>query len=124
MSIVLILAGSLLIVIWGTAHLFPTKNVVKGFGDISRDNKRIITMEWIFEGVTLIFMGLLIILVTLLGNISDNINRIVYWSSAGMLIVIAAISSQTGGKVNFLFYKLCAPIFTASALLLLLGTLV
>ena len=121
---ILILAGSLLIVIWGTAHLFPTKNVVKGFGDISRDNKRIITMEWLFEGITLIFIGLLVILVTLLGNISGNINRIVYWASAAMLVVMAIISSLTGGKVNFLFYKLCAPIFTASALLILLGTLV
>ncbi len=101
MGTVLILAGSLLIVIWGTAHMFPTKNVVKGFGDISQDNKRIITMEWIFEGVTLIFIGLLIILVTLLGDISGNINRIVYWSSAGMLIVMAIISSQTGGKLIF-----------------------
>ena len=120
----LILAGALLVVIWGTAHLFPTRNVVEGFGDAAQDNKRIITMEWLFEGITLIFIGLLVILVTLLGNISGNINRIVYWASAAMLVVMAIISSLTGGKVNFLFYKLCAPIFTASALLILLGTLV
>jgi hypothetical protein len=32
--------------VWGVAHLLPTKNVVKGFGDISLDNQRVITMEW------------------------------------------------------------------------------
>ena len=40
--------------IWGVAHLFATKGVVKGFGDITIDNRRIIAMEWIVEGVALI----------------------------------------------------------------------
>lgn len=52
------LAGAITI-FWGISHLFPTKKVVKGFGEISVDNKRIITMEWIIEGATLIFIGTL-----------------------------------------------------------------
>lgn len=44
---VLLYAGGALPLIWGVAHLFPTKNVVAGFGEISVDNKRIITMELI-----------------------------------------------------------------------------
>ena len=56
--------GSIFILIWGIAQLFPTKSIVKGFGDISIDNKRIITMEWIIEGVSLIFMGILVSSVT------------------------------------------------------------
>ncbi len=48
-SLLLYLA-SLLLIGWGIAHLLPTKNVVKGFGDISLDNQRVITMEWINEG--------------------------------------------------------------------------
>ena len=118
-----ILAGALLVATWGTIHLFPTRNVVKGFGDISLDNKRVITMEWLFEGLTLMFIGVLVILVTLFGNTADASNRVVYWSSAGMLIVMAVISSQTGGKIDFIFYRLCAPIFTIAAVLIALGTL-
>ena len=49
----LLYLASLLLVMWGVSHLFPTKNVVKGFGDISLDNQRIITMEWINEGATI-----------------------------------------------------------------------
>jgi len=37
----------------GIAHLIPTRSVARGFGDISPDNRRIITMEWIGEGVYL-----------------------------------------------------------------------
>jgi hypothetical protein len=55
---ILILLGGLLTIIWGVAHLFPTKSVVGGFGSLSIDNKHIITMEWITEGITLIFIGL------------------------------------------------------------------
>ena len=60
----LLYTGGALTLIWGTTHLFPTAGVVEGFGNISQDNQLIITMEWIVEGVSLIFLGLLTILVT------------------------------------------------------------
>ena len=58
--------GAVLTIIWGVAHIFPTKSVVDGFGNISKDNKHIITMEWIMEGVALIFVGILITGVTII----------------------------------------------------------
>lgn len=61
----LLYIGSVLTIIWGIAHLFPTKSVVQGFGDISIDNRHIITMEWITEGVALIFIGALVGVVTI-----------------------------------------------------------
>jgi hypothetical protein len=61
---VLLYLGSVLPLGWGIAHLFPTKSVVKGFGDISTDNRRIITMEWIIEGASLIFIGVVVSSVT------------------------------------------------------------
>lgn len=56
----LLYMGAFLLFVWGVAHLFPTRSVVSGFGGISHDNQRIITMEWIIEGITLIFMGSLL----------------------------------------------------------------
>jgi hypothetical protein len=70
--------ASLLLVAWGVAHLFPTKNVVKGFGNISLDNRRVMTMEWINEGATLIFIGVLTAAVTLVDPASA-VARAVYW---------------------------------------------
>ncbi|MCK5417635.1 MAG: hypothetical protein KAI93_03995, partial [Desulfobacterales bacterium] len=65
-DLILLYLGSGLTVIWGIAHLFPTKSVVQGFGEISIDNKRIITMEWIIEGLALIFIGVLVFTVTVI----------------------------------------------------------
>ena len=49
-NIFLYYVASVLLIAWGIAHIFPTLSVVRGFGDISPDNKRIITMEWILTG--------------------------------------------------------------------------
>ena len=117
---ILILIGAAFSILWGITHLFPTKNVVDGFGEISTDNKHIITMEWIVEGVALIFIGLLVLIVAIVDT-GTRTSLVVYAISAGELIVLAIISLFTGYKVNFLPYKLCPFIFSASALLILLG---
>ena len=107
--------------IWGIAHLVPTKSVVKGFGDITQDNKRIITMEWINEGVCLIFMALLILIVTIIDS-TGPVSISVYWLTFIMLNILSIISLFTGFKIKFLPFKLCPLIFTTSSLLILAGT--
>ena len=115
------LSGALTI-IWGIAHLFPTKNVVKNFGDISVDNKRIITMEWIIEGISLIFIGVLTITTTITDS-TTNLSRYIYMTIIGMLVTLSIVSFSTGFKVKFLPYKLCPVIFLTSAILILMGLL-
>jgi len=123
MAEVLLLIGAALTALWGVAHLFPTRSVVEGFGEITLDNRRIITMEWIVEGVSLIFIGLLVGAVTLTDSASP-VAGVVYYSSAAALIVLAFVSLATGFKVSFLPYKLCPFIFGLSALLIILGAVV
>lgn len=118
-----IYAGSALTLLWGLAHLFPTKNVVKDFGEISEDNRNIITMEWINEGITLIFFGVYAIVVTTIDSSSDE-SRSVYLITSIGLFVLAVISLFTGYKVNFAPFKLCPIIFTVSATLILIGAYV
>lgn len=96
--------GAALTIFWGVAHLFPTRNVVKGFGEISEDNKHIITMEWIIEGAALIFLGVLVTVVTIIDP-SSQVLEYVYILSIIMLISLAVISLFTGFKVNFLPYN-------------------
>jgi hypothetical protein len=119
---ILIIIGAAITIIWGVAHLFPTKSVVKGFGDISTDNKNIITMEWIIEGVALIFIGVIVAGVTFI-RADNNVSEFIYLASSSFLIVLSAISLFTGFKVNFLPFKLCPMLFSASALLIMVGKL-
>ncbi|HEX9901344.1 MAG TPA: hypothetical protein VGB72_00630 [Acidobacteriota bacterium] len=117
---VLLYISTGLTALWGIAHLFPTRSVVKGFGNISADNKRIITMEWIVEGVALIFIGVLVFVVTLIDP-SSAVSKAVYLTSSAGLIVLAVVSLFTGFKVKFIPFKLCPLVFTVSAVLIVLG---
>ena len=119
-NLVFFYLGAFFTVAWGITHLFPTKNVVKDFGEISDDNRHIITMEWIVEGVALIFIGVLVATVTMMDP-GNAVSVAVYRLSSLALVVLAIISLFTGFKVNFLPFKLCPVIFTASAVLISLG---
>jgi hypothetical protein len=119
-AIFLLYLAALLTAVWGVSHLFPTKHVVKGFGDISLDNRRVITMEWINEGATLIFIGVLVAAVTMVDPAS-LVARTVYWLAIIMLNALSVISLFTGFKVNFLPYRLCPIIFSGSSILIFFG---
>jgi len=118
---VLLYLGSSFLFFWGAAHLFPTKSVVKGFGDISLDNKRIITMEWIIEGLALMFIAAVVASVTYF-DYASAISRTVYWLSFVMLNILSGVSLLTGFRVNFLPYKLCPVIFTTASVLIVTGS--
>lgn len=116
----LLYLGAALTIVWGIAHLFPTRGVVKGFGNITEDNRHIITMEWLVEGAALIFIGVLTAAVTYV-NPTSPVSRTVYWLVFIALNTLSVISLFTGFKVAFLPFKLCPVIFTTSSVLIIIG---
>jgi hypothetical protein len=115
----LYLAGAMA-ALWGIAHLFPTRSVIRGFGEISTDNRRIIAMEWIVEGVALIFVGALVIAATYIDP-RQVVSRAVYALSSLVLVALAVVSLFTGFKIRFLPFRLCPLIFGTSAILIWVG---
>jgi hypothetical protein len=121
---ILLYAGSVITIGWGTAHIIAARAVVKGFGDISEDNKKFILMEWVAEGLTLCFIGVLVILTNILGGTSNEVSRIVFRISAGMLLVMAVWTALTGAKTSNIPTKICPFVLTAVAILLVVGSIV
>jgi len=118
---VLLYLGGAVTIAWGTAHLYPTTTIVRGFGDISRENQLVLMMEWISEAVLLIFTGLLVVLMTAQFGARNAAAQTTFAAAGAMLLIWAAVSAATGGRVDFIMYRLCAPIFTLSAALILIG---
>jgi hypothetical protein len=118
---ILIYIGGGMLVAWGISHLIPTAGVVAGFGPISVDNARVITMEWINEGLTLIFLGVLSIAAAMMEKKGVDVSKAVYVMVFFMLLAMSVLSVFTGYRINFLPYKLCPYIFTAAGLLILQG---
>src|SRR5574341_714823 len=97
MRTALVLAGALIAIGWGIAHVVPTRRVIAGFGPISLDNRRILTMEWIAEGLSLAFVGALALLVELAGAGSAVV---VLRACAAMLLAMAALTAATGARTE------------------------
>ena len=117
MQTIVLYAGSAVLILWGIAHIaIPTRGIVKSFGAISIDNKRILLMEWIMEGLLLIFIGTLVVAVTWFAGFEHSASAVVYRSASVMLAVMASLSAFTGARTSILPMKLCPPIFAAVAL--------
>ena len=121
---VLIYSGSIIILTWGAAHMFPTKTIVRGFGAISEDNRKIITMEWLAAGIAMIYMGILAVLVTAIAGRSAAASAVVYLATATTLVIMAVLGWLTYARTPIIPMKLCPWIQTLSALLLIAGVMV
>lgn len=122
-SSILFIVGSIITLVWGIAHIIPTKQVVIGFGDISKDNKLIITMEWIAEGVAICFIGTLVFVLTLLGFSSSPVGVVVIRLSSLMLFIMAILTLFTGSKTSIIPIKICPIVKTFVAILWLIASI-
>ena len=118
---VLLYIGSGIIILWGIAHLIPTRSIVRGFGDLSEDNKKILAMESIAEGITLVFLGVLPLLINILADPQSDAAYIVYMACAVMLLIMALLTLLTGARTSLIPYKICPAVKTVVAILFILG---
>ena len=119
---VLLSIGSVVVFLWGIAHLAATKSVVSGFGNISEDHRRIITMEWLGGGLTLCFIGTIVMLSDVIGCSMNPVVPIIYRGSAIVLVIMAVISALTGAKTPILPMRICPVIKAAVAVMFFLGS--
>ena len=124
MGITFIYVASVIIFVWGVAHIIPTKNVVRGFGQLSNDNRRIIIMEWVGEGLALCFIGLLATLVTLLGGTENPVSKMVLWACALMSLIMGGWTLLIGFKTSIIPIKICPLVLTIVAILFFVGSVI
>jgi hypothetical protein len=122
MSTLLTYIGAGIIFLWGVGHLVPTRNIVRGFGSLGDDNRRIITMEWLAEGLTLCFIGVLAAVTQAVAGPGSLAATIVLWSCAAMLLVLATLSVFTGARTSILPMRLCPIVKSAAAVLFIAAT--
>jgi hypothetical protein len=116
-SKILLIVGSIVIILWGISHIVPTKGVVEGFGPITEENRLLITMEWVAEGLTLCFLGALVLYVALVAGPANPVSVMVFRASAAMLLVMAVWTGVTGARTSIIPIKICPIVKTAVAIL-------
>ncbi len=123
MNDILLYAGSAIVMLWGIAHIIPTAAVVRTFGNISAESKQLITMEWIAEGIALLFIGLVVFLATVAGSPGNPVSQLICWAAAAASLAIAILALFTGARTSMIPVKICPAVMTVAALLMVLGNL-
>ncbi len=113
------LTAAAIVFVWGVSHIIPTRQVVAGFGDIGADNRRIITMEWVAEGLSFGFVAVLTAIVALSDSVPESAENVVYRVSAGFLILIGIWTAVTGARTGVIWFKMCPVVMTVSSALLI-----
>ncbi len=124
MSGILIAAGGAIALVWGIAHIVPVKAVVRSFEPLGADQRRILTMEWVAEGLTLAFIGTLILALALAGGRAEPAGRLALSLAAAFLLVMALWTRLTGALTSVVPIKICPYVKTAAAALVVAGLLV
>jgi hypothetical protein len=102
---------------WGLAHMIPTRQVVAGFGAINADNRRIITQEWLAEGITMWGIAAFVIAATAAAGTGDT-RAWVYRVAAGLLIAVGALTALTGARTRVFWFRICPVVMAVAAGLL------
>lgn len=118
---IFLFAGSFIVTAWGIAHLFPTEAVVRGFGDISDDNKQLIRMEWMAEGFALAFIGIIVFLANIAGTRDNPATVAITYAAAAFSLVIAGLALFTGAKTSVVPVKVCPAVMVVCAALFIIG---
>ena len=118
MSAALAYVAAGLVALWGVAHVLPTAKVVEGYGDTSRDNRLVITQEWIAEAMTMWFMAAVVVFATAVGGSRSGLTDGIYRISSVMLVAMAALTAVTGARTAVIFFKICPLLLGVVAALL------
>ncbi|MEW6055818.1 MAG: hypothetical protein AB1540_04315 [Bdellovibrionota bacterium] len=115
------LTGAIGIIIWGIAHIAITSKALGWFGRLSETNRKIVVMEWVMDGLALVFIGLLVLLVEF--QASDLATAaLVQRACATMLIVTAVWTRIMGGTTRILSIVVCPLVKTTAAALIWFGS--
>ena len=116
--------AAVVVFLWGVSHIVPTKQVVAGFGDISSDNRYVITMEWVAEGLSFMFVAVLIAAVTWSSMTPEAAEDLVYRVSSGFLIAIGVWTAMTGARTGVIWFRMCPVVMTITSALLITASFV
>lgn len=124
LDIILILAGCTILLIWGIAHIIPTKMVADGFGDVGKDNRITVIMTWASEGFTMIFIAAVISMIVIFDEKGSTAGRITVWTSTGFLAFLAFWHAIMGARTKVIPMKMCPFIIGTAAVLMLVGSII
>ncbi len=123
LPIVLRVVGVVVLLLWGVAHILPLRSIVRGFGEVSASNRRIVVGLWLFEAMGLVFLAALVGLITYYGAFGDTLETTLVNAAVGFLYASALLGALTKARTASVPMRLCPWVVAAVGTLFLLSNL-
>lgn len=124
METTLAVIASVLVALWGVAHVVPIARVLAGFEPMTADNRWIITQEWLAEAFTMWGLAAAVLTVTAVGEAGAPASRSVYSVAAALLVALAVLTALTGARTAVPWFKVCTGVYVVCAVLLVVACLI
>jgi hypothetical protein len=122
MNRIMIYIGAALLILWGIWYLYCTQRIINGFGKLSPDNKKILTLGLITKGLFFIFLGIFTVFSVIYGFY--YLSYIQLRMVVVMLIILAGLSLMTGINTKKYHMKFCPVVELMAAAMIFVGTII
>jgi hypothetical protein len=116
------IAAGAITAILGLAYLFRFGAIVKDFKIIIKGLQRVLSMALLWQGLTLIFLGVLVMVLALSGQ-REHAAKVVSNMCAGMLLVLGIVTGGTGGQSEYLLFRIGQFALIIAAMMVFVGNL-
>jgi membrane-anchored protein YejM (alkaline phosphatase superfamily) len=116
------IAAGILMIILGLAYIVRSGPMVKDFKIILTGLKRVLTMAFVWQGLTLCFIGGVVVLLAVSGQ-QEHIAKTVSSLCAGMLLILGIWTGSTGGQSEYLLFRIGQFALIIAAMMIFVGNL-
>jgi hypothetical protein len=116
------IAAGLLMIVLGLAYIVKSGPMVKDYKIILSGLKRVLAMALVWQGLTLCFIGAIVVVLAVLGQ-RDAGSRLVSSLCAGMLLVLGIWTGSTGGRSEYVLFRIGQFALIIAAMMIFVGNL-
>jgi hypothetical protein len=98
-------AAGIVAILLGLVYIVRSGAIIKDFKVILKGLKKVLAMALVWQGLFLIFLGLLVVVLALSGQ-REHIAKTVSYLCAGMLLALGVVTGATGGQSEYILFRI------------------
>ena len=106
----------------GIAYFIRSGAIIKDFRIIIKGLQKILSMAMVGQGLTLVFLGLLVLFLALSGQ-REHIAKIVSNMCGAMLLALGIVTGATGGQSEYILFRIGQFAQVVAAILIFAGNI-
>jgi hypothetical protein len=115
-------AAGILTAVLGAAYLVRSGAIAKDLKLVITDHRRVVTMALVTQGLALCFIGIVVVVSALTAQRGSSAT-IVSFLCAGMLLVLGFVTAATGGRGEYVLFRVGQIATVVAAMMILVGNL-